>query len=169
MGLLADRRLKSSFSVRLMVRPFLNSFLRAPSDSLMYAEVAIAPPRVLSAGYPGPIPFLRGVMNLPLKNFPSSTACGCNQSLSSTSACQNSLFSPPFSATANSFKNMSGTQDFLQPLYHQNSSIRLRSHPFSRESHGTSPKRILREFFQSHCFCQSLNFWKINKNDFTVN
>ena len=96
MGLLADKRLKSSFSVRLMVRPFLNSFLRAPSDSLMYAEVAIAPPRVLSAGYPGPIPFLRGVMNLPLKNFPSSTACGCNQSLSSTSACQNSLFFSPF-------------------------------------------------------------------------
>ena len=85
-----------AFIIRLTVRTFLNSFLRAPSDSLMYAEVAIAPPRVLSAGYPGPIPSLRGVMNLPLKNFPSSTACGCNQSLFSTSACQNSLFFSPF-------------------------------------------------------------------------
>ena len=118
---LTDRRAKRlnpcpirAFIIRLTVRTFLNSFLRAPSDSLMYAEVAIAPPRVLSAGYPGPIPSLRGVMNLPLKNFPSSTACGCNQSLFSTSACQNSLFSPHFSATANSFKNMSGTQDFYQ-------------------------------------------------------
>lgn len=167
MVLRENRRLKGAFLIRLSVRPFLNSFLRAPSDSLMYAEVAIAPPRVLSAGYPGPIPFLRGVMNLPLKNFPSSTACGCNQSLSSTSACQNSLFFSPFFCHRQQLQKHERYARFLQRF-----TIRTRRSDFDliifRESHGTSPKRILREFFQSHCFYQSLNFWKINKNDFTV-
>jgi hypothetical protein len=150
MVLRAKRRLKGAFLVRLSGRPFLNSFLRAPSDSLMYAEVAIAPPRVLSAGYPGPIPFLRGVMNLPLKNFPSSTACGCNQSLSSTSAFQNSLFSPPFSATANSFKNMSGTQDFFSALASELVDPMSISSFFERVT-----ERLQREFFESF-FSKSL-------------